>query len=167
MPEPITAPIPSDVKLSQPSDFLSCLSGFSESEISRSIFLVRKSCAPNRHLPGRKREESTLCNSSTQHLTSRRSRPEALSNHLVVHLDASSGLNPEALWTVGGHKPKKRRHSLAFLNCPCLRPSVVILCLCLFVTPAANSHTAQSISSPRNPENSPSASAPRPRPPLQ
>src|SRR5580692_7367909 len=51
IPEPITAPIPSDVKLSQPNDFLSCFSGFSESEINRSIFLVRKSCAPNHHLP--------------------------------------------------------------------------------------------------------------------
>jgi hypothetical protein len=118
MPEPITAPIPSDVKLTQPSDFLSCLSGFSESEISRSIFLVRKSCAPNRHLPGRKREESTLCNSSTQHLTSRRSRPEALSNHLVVQLDASGGLNPEALWAVGGHKPKKRRRLSSLSQTP-------------------------------------------------
>src|SRR5215469_4847394 len=51
MPEPITAPIPSEVRLSQPSDFLSRFSGRSESEISWSMLLVRKSCGSNRHLP--------------------------------------------------------------------------------------------------------------------
>ena len=51
MPEPITAPIPSDVRLSQPSDFLRRFSGFSESEISRSMLLQRKSWDSNRHRP--------------------------------------------------------------------------------------------------------------------
>ena len=54
IPEPITAPMPSDVRLSQPSDFLSRFSGRSESEISWSMFLVRKSCGSNRHLPLRR-----------------------------------------------------------------------------------------------------------------
>ena len=51
IPEPITAPIPRDVRLSQPRDFLRRFSGFSESEISLSMLFVRKSCEPNRHLP--------------------------------------------------------------------------------------------------------------------
>ena len=51
IPEPITAPMPSDVKLTAPSDFFSRLSGSCESEISLSMSLVRKICAPNRHLP--------------------------------------------------------------------------------------------------------------------
>ena len=51
IPEPITAPMPSEVKLTAPSDFFSRLSGSCESEISLSMSLVRKICAPNRHLP--------------------------------------------------------------------------------------------------------------------
>lgn len=53
MPEPITAPMPSDVRLNQPSDFFSLFSGFSESEMSRSMLFVRKSCESNHHLPVR------------------------------------------------------------------------------------------------------------------
>src|ERR1700747_149769 len=51
IPEPITAPMPSEVKLTAPSDFFSRFSGSCESEISLSMSLVRKICAPNRHLP--------------------------------------------------------------------------------------------------------------------
>jgi hypothetical protein len=43
MPEPITAPIPSAVSDQGPSDFLSCCSGLSESEISLSIDFLAKS----------------------------------------------------------------------------------------------------------------------------
>src|SRR5580700_6458768 len=51
IPEPMTAPIPSEVRLTQPRDFLSRFSGFSESEMSLSMFFFRKSCGSNRHLP--------------------------------------------------------------------------------------------------------------------
>ena len=61
IPEPITAPMPSDVKLTAPSDFFSRLSGSCESEISLSMSLVRKICAPNRHLP---LQEKKLYNAS-------------------------------------------------------------------------------------------------------
>src|SRR6267142_6153428 len=52
IPDPITAPIPSDVRLSHPSDFFSRFSGLSASEMSWSMLLVRKNCGSNRHLPG-------------------------------------------------------------------------------------------------------------------
>src|SRR5215813_11922918 len=42
MPEPMTAPMPSDVRLSQPRDFLRRSSAPSQSEISLSMFLRRK-----------------------------------------------------------------------------------------------------------------------------
>ena len=51
IPEPITALMPSAVRLTQPSDFFSRRSGSSESAMSRSMLLVRKSCEPNLHLP--------------------------------------------------------------------------------------------------------------------
>src|SRR6266567_2464887 len=44
MPEPMTAPIPSEVRLSQPRDFFNRTSAFSESDMSWSIPLQRKSC---------------------------------------------------------------------------------------------------------------------------
>jgi hypothetical protein len=50
MPEPMTAPIPSDVKLSQPKDFFSLISAFSESDRSWSILLHRKRCEAKRAL---------------------------------------------------------------------------------------------------------------------
>src|SRR5258708_7951694 len=43
IPEPMTAPMPSEVRLSQPSDFLSRVSSFCESERSLSMLLQRKS----------------------------------------------------------------------------------------------------------------------------
>src|SRR5882672_7382852 len=46
MPVPMMAPIPSAVRLIQPSDFLRRFSGFSESSRSWSILLRRKSCDP-------------------------------------------------------------------------------------------------------------------------
>src|SRR6202043_2013903 len=52
IPEPITAPMPSEVRLSQPRDFFNRFSGCCESVMSWSISFLRKSCAPNRHLPG-------------------------------------------------------------------------------------------------------------------
>src|ERR1700730_1757233 len=42
MPEPITAPIPSEVRLSHPRDFFSRISAFSESDSSLSMLLQRK-----------------------------------------------------------------------------------------------------------------------------
>src|SRR5215469_10946369 len=55
IPEPITAPMPSEVRLIHPSDFFSCFSGFSESEMSLSMLLQRKSCRANRHPPPTRR----------------------------------------------------------------------------------------------------------------
>jgi hypothetical protein len=43
IPEPMTAPIPSDVRARGPSVFLRRVSGFSESEISLSIDFLAKS----------------------------------------------------------------------------------------------------------------------------
>src|ERR1700716_3288130 len=43
IPEPITAPMPSDVRLSQPNDFFNRISAFSESDSSWSIPLHRNS----------------------------------------------------------------------------------------------------------------------------
>src|SRR5258707_5133936 len=43
MPEPITAPMPREVRLSQPKDFFNRNSAPSQSEISWSMFLRRKS----------------------------------------------------------------------------------------------------------------------------
>src|SRR5579862_1624355 len=60
IPEPITAPIPSEVRLSQPRVFLRRFSGRSASEMSWSMLLVRKSCGSNRHLPRATEENSTL-----------------------------------------------------------------------------------------------------------
>src|ERR1700752_1139316 len=51
IPEPMTAPIPSEVRLSQPSDFFNRRSGSSASEINWSMFLTRKSVELNRHHP--------------------------------------------------------------------------------------------------------------------
>src|ERR1700676_3227239 len=61
IPEPITAPIPSEVRLNHPSDFLSRFSGISESEMSLSMLLVRKSCGSNRHLPPCDRQKTLPC----------------------------------------------------------------------------------------------------------
>src|SRR5260221_8791060 len=57
IPEPMTAPIPSEVRLSQPSDFFNRRSGSSASEISWSIFLTRNSPEPTRHHPTARRNE--------------------------------------------------------------------------------------------------------------
>src|SRR5215813_11823909 len=51
MPEPMTAPMPSEVRLSQPSDFLRRTSAFSESERSWSILLQLKSWDATRSSP--------------------------------------------------------------------------------------------------------------------
>src|ERR1700734_2647886 len=50
MPEPITAPIPREVRLSQPRDFLSFTSACSESERSGSMVLQLKSWDAARYL---------------------------------------------------------------------------------------------------------------------
>jgi hypothetical protein len=50
IPEPITAPIPSEVKLNHPSDFFNRTSAFSESDSSWSILLQRNSGDPTRAL---------------------------------------------------------------------------------------------------------------------
>lgn len=60
IPEPITAPMPSEVRLSHPSDFLRRFSGLLASEMSWSMLLVRKSCGSNRHRPRATVENSTL-----------------------------------------------------------------------------------------------------------
>src|SRR5215470_4615390 len=44
IPEPMTAPMPSEVRLRQPRDFFNRISAFSESANSWSILLQRKSC---------------------------------------------------------------------------------------------------------------------------
>ena len=51
IPEPMTAPIPREVRLSQPSDFFNRRSGSSASEISLSMFLTRNSPESTRHHP--------------------------------------------------------------------------------------------------------------------
>ena len=51
MPEPITAPMPSAVRLSHPRDFFNRRSGSSASDINWSIFLTRNSPEPNGHHP--------------------------------------------------------------------------------------------------------------------
>src|SRR5712692_1658894 len=53
MPEPMTAPITSDVRLSHPRDFFNRTSAFSESDSSWSILLQRKSCDPTHALRSR------------------------------------------------------------------------------------------------------------------
>src|SRR6266852_6313627 len=51
IPDPMTAPIPREVRLSQPRVFFRRRSGSSESEINRSIFLTRNSPESTRHPP--------------------------------------------------------------------------------------------------------------------
>src|SRR4029077_2107376 len=51
IPEPMTAPMPREVRLIQPSDFFNRRSGSSASEISWSMFLTRNSPEPTRHHP--------------------------------------------------------------------------------------------------------------------
>src|SRR5260370_41450121 len=51
IPEPMTAQIPREVRLNQPSDFFNRRSGSSASEISWSMFLTRNSPEPTRHHP--------------------------------------------------------------------------------------------------------------------
>ena len=46
LPEPMTAPIPSEVRLSQPSVFFRLRSELSESAISLSMSLTRNNCDP-------------------------------------------------------------------------------------------------------------------------
>src|SRR4029077_20115821 len=50
MPEPMTAPMPSEVRLSHPRDFFNRTSAFSESDMSWSIPLQRKSSDPTHAL---------------------------------------------------------------------------------------------------------------------
>src|SRR5258708_29707441 len=50
MPEPMTAPMPREVRLSQPNDFFNRNSAPSQSEMSWSMFLRRKSDEANRAL---------------------------------------------------------------------------------------------------------------------
>src|SRR4029077_16269641 len=69
IPEPITAPIPSEVRLNHPRDFLSRFSGISESEMSLSMLLVRKSCGSNRHLPPCDRQKTLPCRDLGRTLT--------------------------------------------------------------------------------------------------
>src|SRR5580700_12277655 len=65
IPEPITAPIPSEVRLNQPRDFFKRFSGSSESVMSWSMSFLRKSCEPNRHLPSAEKN-FTLCGGFAQ-----------------------------------------------------------------------------------------------------
>src|SRR5882762_778896 len=53
MPDPMTAPMPSEVKLSHPRDFFNRTSAFSESDMSWSIPLQRKSSDPTHALRSR------------------------------------------------------------------------------------------------------------------
>jgi hypothetical protein len=53
IPEPITAPMPSEVKLSHPRDFFKRVSWFSESDRSWSILLQRRRCDPTHALRSR------------------------------------------------------------------------------------------------------------------
>src|SRR5271155_4936942 len=106
IPEPITAPIPSDVRLSHPSDFFSCFSRISESEISRSISFLRKSCAPNRHLP---RERAKLYLARSHRATLRQcSKGVGQRHHPTAHcIRPRSHLTK---WKVGNaDKARKRK----------------------------------------------------------
>jgi hypothetical protein len=71
IPEPMTAPIPREVRLNQPSDFFNRRSGSSASEINWSIFFTRNSPESTRHHPTAMRIEergnSTLRGLSPQH----------------------------------------------------------------------------------------------------
>src|SRR5580700_177650 len=61
MPDPMTAPTPSAIKLQTPSDFFSRRSGSSEAAIRASMLLVRRSWfTPYRAAPVRKRSPLTL-----------------------------------------------------------------------------------------------------------
>src|ERR1700735_102382 len=71
IPEPMTAPIPSEVRLSQPRDFFKRFSGSCESVMSWSMSFLRKSCAPNLHLPS-VGKNFTLCGRFAQPLRSKR-----------------------------------------------------------------------------------------------
>jgi hypothetical protein len=55
MPEPMTAPMPSAVSETGPRVFLRACSGFSDSEISLSIDLVRKICLASALAPACRR----------------------------------------------------------------------------------------------------------------
>src|SRR5580692_6342067 len=55
IPEPITAPIPSAVSDTGPSVFFNACSGFSDSQISLSIDLVRKICLASALAPAYRR----------------------------------------------------------------------------------------------------------------
>ena len=61
IPEPITAPIPRDVRLSQPSDFFNRTSAFSESDNSWSMPLQRKRGVATRTLRSHPRELKPAC----------------------------------------------------------------------------------------------------------
>src|SRR6266404_3719008 len=50
IPEPMTAPMPSDVRLSHPRDFFNRTSAFSQSDSSWSMLLLRKCCDPTHAL---------------------------------------------------------------------------------------------------------------------
>src|SRR5580704_16574117 len=53
IPEPITAPMPSEVRLIHPRDFFNRVSWFSESDRSWSILLQRRRCDPTHALRSR------------------------------------------------------------------------------------------------------------------
>src|SRR5712664_2210561 len=64
IPEPMTAPMPSDVRLSHPRDFFNRTSAFSQSDRSWSMLLQRKSCDPTHALrshSGKPEPEATRC----------------------------------------------------------------------------------------------------------
>src|ERR1019366_669388 len=58
IPVPMMAPMPRQVRLTQPSDFFNRRSGASASEINWSMFLTRNSPEPTRHHPNAKQIEN-------------------------------------------------------------------------------------------------------------
>src|SRR5579864_5858003 len=75
IPDPITAPIPSAVSDTGPSVFFNACSGFSDSEISLSIDLVRKICLASELAPAIQR---TWCGAFQLHMRFRRMQTAAI-----------------------------------------------------------------------------------------
>src|SRR3974390_1348425 len=90
MPEPMTAPIPSEVRLNQPSDFLSLISALSESANNWSMLLQRNSGDATHAL-----RSSTRCGNDSASLY-REFRPRA------TKVLESAVLLPEYRPTLGG-----------------------------------------------------------------
>src|SRR5580704_41816 len=82
IPDPMTAPIPREVRLSQPSDFFNRRSGSSASEINWSIFLTRNSPESTRHPPDER-------DNSRSDSTWRRARPQLLASGRALNCKSS------------------------------------------------------------------------------